>query len=83
MVQIDVYTRQGCPYCVRAKTLLAKKGLKFNEIDASGDRRSEMVERAHGHNTFPQIFINDKHIGGCDDLFAADANGSLDHYLKG
>lgn len=83
MVQVDIYTREGCPYCARAKTLLAKKGINYKEIDASGDRRPEMIERSNGRNTFPQIFINNKHIGGCDDLFAADADGSLDRYLKG
>ena len=83
MPDVTIYTRPGCPYCASAKELLESKGVTYEEIDASGDRRPEMVERAHGRNTFPQIFIGDVHVGGCDDIHALDEKGELDSLLAG
>ncbi|MCT6871529.1 MAG: glutaredoxin 3 [Bartonella sp.] len=83
MPHVTIYTRPGCPYCASAKELLESKGVAYEEIDASGDRRPEMVERAHGRNTFPQIFIGDVHVGGCDDIHALDEKGELDSLLAG
>ena len=78
MVKIDIYTTMMCPYCHRAKELLSQKGVDFTEIDVMDDqdRRAEMIERADGRRTVPQIFIDGKHIGGCDDLHALDATAS-------
>nr|2KHP_A Chain A, GLUTAREDOXIN [Brucella melitensis] len=83
MVDVIIYTRPGCPYCARAKALLARKGAEFNEIDASAtpELRAEMQERS-GRNTFPQIFIGSVHVGGCDDLYALEDEGKLDSLLK-
>ena len=83
MASIDIYTRQFCGYCAAAKKLLETKGVAFNEYDApyAPDLRQEMVKRANGRNTFPQIFIDDNHIGGCDDLHALDRAGKLDPLL--
>ncbi len=83
MAQITIYTTMFCPYCHRAKALLTKKGASFTEIDVgmSNDKRREMEMRANGGHTVPQIFINDKHVGGCDDLHALDAKGLLDPML--
>ncbi|EEZ31742.1 glutaredoxin 3 [Brucella sp. NF 2653] len=83
MVDVIIYTRPGCPYCARAKVLLARKGAEFNEIDASAtpELRAEMQERS-GRNTFPQIFIGSVHVGGCDDLYALEDEGKLDSLLK-
>lgn len=83
MPHVTIYTRSGCPYCESAKKLLALKGVPYEEIDGSGKNRSEMIERAHGCKTFPQIFIGDRHIGGCDDLHELDAKGELDPLLSG
>lgn len=83
MPDVTIYTRPGCPYCASAKELLESKGVAYEEIDASGDKRTEMVERAHGRNTFPQIFIGDVHVGGCDDIHALDEKGELDSLLAG
>lgn len=82
MVDITIYTRPGCPYCIRAKELLTAKGAQFNEIVASDSPqlRAEMRERS-GRNTFPQIFVGSVHVGGCDDLFALDAQDKLDGLL--
>jgi glutaredoxin 3 len=82
MARIDVYTKPYCPYCDRAKALLEKKGVEFNEIVASHDPalRAEMNERS-GRYTYPQIFIGDTHVGGCDDLMALDSRGGLDPLL--
>ena len=84
MVKIDIYTTMMCPYCYRAKKLLSQHGADFNEIDvmADQDRRREMIERAGGRRTVPQIFINGKHIGGCEDLYALDAAGKLAPLLQ-
>ena len=83
MAAIDIYTIQYCPYCHGAKELLAQKGASFREIDATGkpDIRQQMIERADGQNTFPQIFIGSTHVGGCDDLYALDQAGGLDPLL--
>ena len=84
MVKIDIYTTMMCPYCYRAKKLLSQHGADFNEIDvmADQDRRREMIERAGGRRTVPQIFIDGKHIGGCDELYALDAAGKLASLLQ-
>lgn len=85
MPPITIYTKDFCPYCVRAKALLTKKGVTFTEIEAASrpEKRREMQERSGGRNTFPQIFIGTTHVGGCDDLHALDARGKLDPLLKG
>lgn len=81
--QIRIYTTPICPYCYRAKALLKKKGVSYEEIDVFMDAkaRSEM-EKQSGRHTVPQIFIGDRHIGGCDDLMALEAAGQLDPLLK-
>ena len=83
MAQIEIYTKAFCPYCVRAKTLLADKGADYREIDVTMDRAGfdAMVERANGRRTVPQVFIDGRHIGGSDDLAALDARGGLDALL--
>jgi glutaredoxin 3 len=83
MPAITIYTKETCPYCVRAKALLTTKGAAFTEIDIgrAPDRRPEMIERAGGRTTVPQIFIGARHVGGCDDLHALDAAGKLDPLL--
>ncbi|MEJ0013866.1 MAG: glutaredoxin 3 [Bauldia sp.] len=79
MAQIDIYTRQFCSYCTMAKRLLQRHGLAFVEHDATGnaEMRAEMIQRANGGTTFPQIFIDGQHVGGCDDLFELEASGRL------
>jgi glutaredoxin 3 len=83
MAAVEIYTIRYCPYCQDAKELLSRKGVSFHEIDASAnrDKRREMIERAHGRTTFPQIFIGATHVGGCDDLYALDEAGRLDPLL--
>ena len=83
MHTIEIYTTPYCPYCVRAKALLQKKGVDYSETDVSGDDdlRDAMTERAGGRRSVPQIFIDDRHIGGCDDLYALDGRGELDPLL--
>jgi glutaredoxin 3 len=83
MAAIEIYTIRYCPYCQEAKELLSRKGAVFHEIDASGNRdvRKQMIERANGRSTFPQIFIGATHVGGCDDLYALDEAGKLDLLL--
>jgi glutaredoxin 3 len=78
-----IYTKTTCPFCVRAKALLAKKGAAFQEIEITDNPalRSEMIEKANGRTTVPQIFINGQHIGGCDDLHALEDQGKLDAFL--
>ena len=80
---VEIYTWQACPYCIRAKLLLWWKGVKFTEYKIDGDReaRVKMAERANGRKSVPQIFINNEHIGGCDDIHALDAQGELDPLL--
>ena len=83
MAKIEVYTTNYCPYCVKAKALLDRKGAKYSEIDVTGDdeARIKLVEKSGGMKTVPQIFIDGKHIGGCDDMYALDAKGGLDPLL--
>jgi glutaredoxin 3 len=83
MAQVTIYTKPYCPYCVRAVSLLEKKGVEFTEIEAAfdPDKRQEMVQRAKGKATFPQIFVGDEHIGGCDDMMALEYAGKLDTLL--
>ena len=83
MAQVEMYTTGWCPYCAHAKALLSKKGVAFAEIslDEEPGRRGEMIERAHGGRTVPQIFIDGEHIGGCDDMVALDREGLLDPKL--
>ena len=85
MAAVDIYTILYCPYCADAKELLTRKGVSFHEIDVTGKRevRKEMIERAHGRSTYPQIFIGATHVGGCDDLYALDEAGKLDSLLAG
>jgi glutaredoxin 3 len=80
---VEIYTWQTCPFCIRAKILLLWKGVKFTEykIDGDGGARIRMAERANGRRSVPQIFINNQHIGGCDDLYAIDRVGKLDELL--
>lgn len=84
MAPVTVYTRAFCPYCTRAISLLARKGVQVKEIDATADpdKRQEMIARS-GRWTFPQIFIGEVHVGGCDDLHALDQRGGLDPLLSG
>ena len=83
MAAVDIYTIRYCPFCQDAKELLSRKGVNFHEIDASGNRdvRKQMIERAGGRSTYPQIFIGATHVGGCDDLYALDEAGKLDLLL--
>ena len=83
MAEIVVYTKPGCPYCYSAMMLLKQKGVDYTEIVASNDpeKKAEMVERSGGRATFPQIFIDGKHVGGSDDLHALDRSGGLDPSL--
>jgi glutaredoxin 3 len=83
MAKIEVYTSSFCGYCHRAKRLLAQKGVPYTEIDVMADDalRHEMIKRANGRHTVPQIFIDGQHIGGCDDLYALDQAGGLDPLL--
>ncbi|PLP59798.1 glutaredoxin 3 [Mesorhizobium loti] len=85
MVDVTIYTRMMCGYCAAAKRLLDRKGVTFTEHDASfsPELRQEMIQRANGRATFPQIFVGDVHVGGCDDLHALDAAGRLDALLAG
>lgn len=82
MAKVEMYTKAFCPFCIRAEALLKKKGVKPIDIPAAmnRDKRKEMNERS-GRNTFPQIFIDGKHVGGCDDLFALENSGKLDALL--
>lgn len=85
MAEIIIYTADYCPYCKRAKDLLTKKGAKFTDVDITNDqqKRIEVMEKSGGRKTVPQIFINGKHIGGSDDLYALDSKGELDKLLAG
>jgi glutaredoxin 3 len=85
MPPIVVYATPYCPYCISAKALLRRKGAEFTEINVAGapDRRAEMVERANGLTTVPQIFIGSNHVGGSDELHALDGAGELDQLLAG
>jgi glutaredoxin 3 len=83
MAEVELYTTMYCPYCTRARALLQRKKVAFVDIDIAEhpDRREEMIRRAGGRRTVPQIFINGEHIGGCDDLVALDRAGGLDAKL--
>ncbi len=83
MANIEIYTKFTCGYCFRAKSLLQEKGVEFVEYDISmgGPKRQETIERSGGQSTVPQIFIDDRHIGGSDDLAALDRQGDLDALL--
>ena len=80
---VEIYTWQTCPYCIRDKMLLWWKGVKFTEykIDGNEAARVKMAERANGRRSVPQIFINNQHIGGCDDLYQLDTQAQLDPLL--
>ena len=81
---VEIYTWQTCPFCIRAKLLLWWKGVKYTEYKIDGDEtaRAAMAERSQGRRSVPQVFINDQHIGGCDDIYALDAKGQLDPLLQ-
>ena len=83
MANIDIYTVRYCPYCQDAKELLLRKGVSYHEIDVTGKRdvRKEMIQRASGRSTYPQIFVGTTHVGGCDDLHALEEAGKLDSLL--
>jgi len=78
---VTIYLAGWCPYCERAKALLDRKGVSYTAIDVDAAGRTEMIERS-GRRTVPQIFIADRHVGGCDDLYALDAAGDLDPLLR-
>jgi glutaredoxin 3 len=84
MPDIEIYTQPGCPYCARAKRLLEQKGVSFREFNAPAGTpaREESQRRAGGRTSVPQIFIDGRHIGGCDDLVALDRAGGLDKLLR-
>ena len=83
MAEVVIYTRDFCYYSDAARELLKRKGVVFKEVNATGNRelRNEMIERANGGSTFPQVFIGDTHVGGCDDLYALESEGRLDALL--
>ena len=82
--EVTVYTSDWCPYCRRAKDLLTRKNVSFSEINVEDEpkAREEMIARSN-RRTVPQIFIGDRHVGGCDDLFELDGSGELDRILQG
>ncbi len=83
MTEIVIYTKESCPFCVKAKQLLKRKNAAFQEIEISGrdDLKAEMIKKSAGRSTVPQIFINGELIGGCDDLYALEHAGKLDAKL--
>jgi glutaredoxin 3 len=83
MPSVEIYTKSWCGFCQAAKRLLTQKGVAFTEYDVEKDRARlpEMIDRAHGRRTVPQIFIGTTHVGGCDDLFALNGEGKLDALL--
>ena len=83
MAKVEIYTKAFCPYCVRAKRLLEEKGVEIEEYDLTygGPQRTEMIQRAQGRTTVPQIFIDGRHVGGSDDLAALERRGELDSLL--
>ncbi|MBV8521599.1 MAG: glutaredoxin 3 [Acetobacteraceae bacterium] len=85
MPEVEIYTQFWCPYCARAKQVFERKGVRYREIEAphGSAERDEAMRRSGGRNTMPQIFINGRHIGGCDELMALDAAGRLDALLRG
>ena len=84
MVNVNIYTTPYCPFCIRAKKLLANKKVEFNEIDLSEnpDKFEEMLSKSNGARTVPQIFVNGEHIGDCDHIHDLDQKGELDKILK-
>lgn len=84
MAKVEIYYWTTCPYCTRARALLDSKGVKYTGYDITGDEkaRAKMVERTGGPKSVPQIFINNKHVGGCDDIHALDKKGQLDGLLN-
>jgi glutaredoxin 3 len=80
---VEIYTWSTCPFCIRAKALLVKKAVQFTEycIDGDSQAREAMAERANGRRTLPQIFINNQHIGGCEDIYHLESSGKLDALL--
>ena len=84
MTAVEIYTTTVCPYCVRAKALLKKKGVEYREINVETDesQREIMMQRSGGRRSVPQIFIGERHVGGCDDLYALDRQGELDRWLE-
>ncbi|HYF54976.1 MAG TPA: glutaredoxin 3 [Salinarimonas sp.] len=83
MPPVTIYTKAWCPYCSAAKGLLDGKGVAYREIDieAIAGARAEMIQRSQGRSTVPQVFIGERHVGGCDDIHALDARGELDKLL--
>jgi glutaredoxin 3 len=83
-VTVEIYTKAFCPYCWRAKELLEAKGVQYREIavDYGGEARQQMIQRAKGRTTVPQIFIREWHVGGCDDLVALERAGGLDELIR-
>lgn len=83
MTNVEIYTSPLCGFCHAAKRLLSQKGIEFSEVDvwANPDRKPEMIQRANGGRTVPQIFVGDVHIGGCDDLYELERSGGLDKLL--
>ena len=83
ITKVEIYTWKFCPFCIRAKALLHEKEVKFTEysIDGDNDARTKMSERAGGRRTVPQIFINEKSIGGCDELYELERNNKLNELL--
>ncbi len=83
MKTVEIYTSPFCGFCHAAKRLLSQKGVSFVEIDVAREpeRRQEMMSRAKGRHTVPQIFVGETHVGGCDDLYALDRSGKLDPLL--
>ncbi len=84
MKNITIYSTTRCPYCIKAKALFDRTNLSYEEIDVTGDdeARSELIKKANGLRTVPQIFIGDKHVGGCDDIYLLDSKGELDKLIE-
>ena len=84
MVHVTIYTRAFCPYCSRAMSLLKQKGVEMTHIDAgmNAQKKAEMIQKSGGARTFPQIFVDDLHIGGCDEMMALERSGKLDALLN-
>ncbi|WP_218080151.1 glutaredoxin 3 [Anthocerotibacter panamensis] len=85
MAHVEIYTWQTCPFCIRAKSLLNRKGVQFTEFQIDGDERAReaMAQRSKGRRSVPQIFIDGQHVGGCDDIHELDRVGKLDVLLAG
>jgi glutaredoxin 3 len=84
MPPITIYTKSWCPYCIAAKNLLKERNAAFteNDIEKKPEKRAEMIQKANGRSTVPQIFIGERHVGGCDDLYALDDRGQLESLLQ-